>query len=102
MPRFGERGGPQAWRAVVAVMVGVVAAGMASGVVARRWAGEVCSPQDAEADLSGATWAGEIPLRVVSLPPLGDRLLADGIPVPASVARFNSVASQSRGESAGR
>jgi uncharacterized protein len=42
-------------------------------------------PQDAETDLNAATWAGEIPLRVISLPPIRDPLLADGIPVPASV-----------------
>jgi uncharacterized protein len=57
-------------------------------------------PQDAEADLSGATWAGEIPLRVISLPPLCDPLLADGIPVPPSVERFNSSRFAEPGESA--
>ena len=46
-------------------------------------------PQDAEADLNAAAWAGEIRLRVISLPPIRDPLLADGIPVPASVERFD-------------
>jgi uncharacterized protein len=46
-------------------------------------------PRDAEAGLNAAAWAGEIPLRVISLPPIRDPLLADGIPVPASVERFD-------------
>ena len=46
-------------------------------------------PQDAEADLNAAALVGEIPLRVISLPPIRDPLLADGIPAPASVERFD-------------
>jgi uncharacterized protein len=46
-------------------------------------------PQDAEVDLNAAAWAGEIPMRVISLPPVRDPLLADGIPVPTSVERFD-------------
>ena len=45
-------------------------------------------PQDSKADLSLGVWAGELPLRVMSLPPVADPLLADDIPLPASVARF--------------
>jgi|SRR5215831_19654814 len=45
-------------------------------------------PQDSKADLGLHVWAGELPLRVTSLPPVADPLLADDIPLPASVARF--------------
>jgi nitroimidazol reductase NimA-like FMN-containing flavoprotein (pyridoxamine 5'-phosphate oxidase superfamily) len=45
-------------------------------------------PQDSKADLGLHVWAGELPLRVMSLPTVADPLLADDIPLPASVARF--------------
>jgi nitroimidazol reductase NimA-like FMN-containing flavoprotein (pyridoxamine 5'-phosphate oxidase superfamily) len=45
-------------------------------------------PQDSKADLRLQVWAGELPLRVMSLPPVTDPLLGDDIPLPASVARF--------------
>ena len=47
-------------------------------------------PQDDEADLESGLWAGEIPLRMISLRPVADRLLGDGIPLPASVERFQA------------
>jgi hypothetical protein len=45
-------------------------------------------PQDMKADLGLSVWAGEIPLRVMSLPPVADPPLAGEIPLPASVAQF--------------
>lgn len=47
-------------------------------------------PQDDEADLELSVWAGEIPLRVMSLTPLPDPRLNHGIPVPDSIERFPS------------
>ena len=44
-------------------------------------------PQDSKADLGLGVWAGELPLRVMALPPVADPLLADEIPVPVSVTR---------------
>jgi nitroimidazol reductase NimA-like FMN-containing flavoprotein (pyridoxamine 5'-phosphate oxidase superfamily) len=45
-------------------------------------------PQDDEEDLSLGIWAGEIPLRTISLDPVPDRLLGSEEPIPASVERF--------------
>src|SRR5262249_51227855 len=45
-------------------------------------------PQDSKADLSLGVWAGELPFRVMSLPPVADPLLAHRIPLPASVPPF--------------
>jgi uncharacterized protein len=45
-------------------------------------------PQDSKADLGLGVWAGEIPLRVMALPPVADPLLTDEVPLPGSVARF--------------
>jgi uncharacterized protein len=45
-------------------------------------------PQDMEADLGLSVWAGEIPLRVLSLPPVPDSPLPNEFPVPPSVAQF--------------
>jgi len=47
-------------------------------------------PRDDEADLSLDVWAGEIPLRPISLDPVPDPLLRAGIPVPPSVGRFRA------------
>jgi uncharacterized protein len=46
-------------------------------------------PQDDHADLGLPVWAGEIPLRTVSLPPLADHLV-DDLDIPDSVRRFRS------------
>jgi uncharacterized protein len=59
-------------------------------------------PQDAEANLNAATWAGEIPLRVISLPPIRDPLLADGIPVRHPLGGSTPTRFAEPGESAGR
>lgn len=45
-------------------------------------------PVDDEEDLSLDIWAGEVPLRTVSLEPVPDPLIGSEKPVPASVARF--------------
>jgi uncharacterized protein len=45
-------------------------------------------PQDDEDDVRQARWAGEIPIRTVSLPPQPDPRVPDEIAVPDSVRRF--------------
>jgi nitroimidazol reductase NimA-like FMN-containing flavoprotein (pyridoxamine 5'-phosphate oxidase superfamily) len=45
-------------------------------------------PQDDEEDLSLDIWAGEIPLKTISLDPIPDPLLTSEKPVAASVDRF--------------
>jgi nitroimidazol reductase NimA-like FMN-containing flavoprotein (pyridoxamine 5'-phosphate oxidase superfamily) len=45
-------------------------------------------PQDDLDDLSLTAWAGEIPLRMLPLPPVADPALAEGIEVPRSVHKF--------------
>ena len=45
-------------------------------------------PQDDEADVRHARWAGEIPIRTVSLPPQTDPRVPDEVAVPGSVHRF--------------
>jgi nitroimidazol reductase NimA-like FMN-containing flavoprotein (pyridoxamine 5'-phosphate oxidase superfamily) len=45
-------------------------------------------PKDDEEDLSLDIWAGEVPLRTISLDPVTDPLLESEKPVPASVERF--------------
>jgi uncharacterized protein len=47
-------------------------------------------PQDDEADLDLPVWAGEIPVRLVSLAPVPDPRLSAEIPVPQSVKRFRA------------
>lgn len=47
-------------------------------------------PQDDESDLDLPAWAGEIPLRLVSLEPRRDPLLNPEIPVPQSVEHFRA------------
>ncbi len=46
-------------------------------------------PIDDEDDLSLAVWAGELPIRSVTLPAVPDPLLAPGIPPPAWLARYD-------------
>ena len=45
-------------------------------------------PVDLEGDLSRACWAGEIPLRLTAGPPVAERRVAPGTPVPERVARY--------------
>lgn len=45
-------------------------------------------PQDDESDVSLRVWAGEIPIRMVSLAPVPDPLLHDDVAIPDSVRRF--------------
>ena len=45
-------------------------------------------PQDDEADVRQPLWAGEIPVRMVSLPPQPDPRVPPGTRVPGSVRRF--------------
>ena len=45
-------------------------------------------PRDAEEDLELDVWAGELPIRMVSLDPVPDPLLRAEIPASASVDRF--------------
>jgi uncharacterized protein len=47
-------------------------------------------PQDDEADLSLPVWAGEIPLRMTSLPPIPDPTLSPQLSVSESVTRFGA------------
>ena len=48
-------------------------------------------PRDAEEDLVLDVWAGEIPIRMVSLDPVPDPLLRPDTPVAASVERFRTL-----------
>ena len=50
----------------------------------------VGGPQDDEDDLALPFWAGEIPLRTISLAPVADARLAPDVPVPLSVQRFRT------------
>ncbi|MFM8395087.1 MAG: pyridoxamine 5'-phosphate oxidase family protein [Acidobacteriota bacterium] len=45
-------------------------------------------PIDDEEDMKLPVWAGLLPLTTMSGPPIADPQLADGIPLPASVANF--------------
>lgn len=45
-------------------------------------------PQDLAADLGSSAWAGEIPLRMISMPPVPDEGIPSGSGVPPSVRRF--------------
>jgi len=45
-------------------------------------------PLDDAADYAAGCWAGEIPLRLAALPPVGDPALAAGIDVPPAVADY--------------
>jgi nitroimidazol reductase NimA-like FMN-containing flavoprotein (pyridoxamine 5'-phosphate oxidase superfamily) len=45
-------------------------------------------PRDDDEDLALPVWAGELPLRLVSLQPVADPRLRSGIPLSQSVARF--------------
>ena len=45
-------------------------------------------PKDDEADYALEAWAGELPLRLTTLPPLADPRLSPGIPLPAHVASW--------------
>ena len=45
-------------------------------------------PVDDEADYALPCWAGELPLRMATLPPVADPRLAPGIPLPAHVAGY--------------
>lgn len=45
-------------------------------------------PKDIEDDYTLPVWAGEIPLRVVPLPPVADPRLADGVATPSYASRY--------------
>ena len=49
-------------------------------------------PEDDDADMDSPVWAGVIPLRLVSDPPVPDEAMLAPIAVPPSVTRFQSAA----------
>jgi nitroimidazol reductase NimA-like FMN-containing flavoprotein (pyridoxamine 5'-phosphate oxidase superfamily) len=55
-------------------------------------------PEDDDADLTLDVWAGEIPLRTISLEPVPDPKLDRAIPRPLSVERFRKERVPSTGE----